>query len=41
MLLTLEDYRPLLDGLSDALTNVSQWATDQHNRLVAEPARAA
>jgi len=41
MLLTLEDYRPLLDGLSDALTNISQWAADQHNRLFAEPARAA
>ncbi|MCG6942252.1 MAG: hypothetical protein LJE69_13495, partial [Thiohalocapsa sp.] len=41
MLLTLEDYRPLLDGLSDALTNISQGAADQHNRLFAEPASAA
>lgn len=41
LLLTLEDYRPLLDGLADALTNIGQWAADQHNRLFAEPAPAA
>jgi hypothetical protein len=35
-LLTLEDYRPLIHELSEAATNITQWAADHHNRLFAE-----
>jgi hypothetical protein len=40
LLLTLEDYRPLVHDLSEAATNISHWAADHHNRLFAEQAAA-
>jgi hypothetical protein len=40
LLLTLEDYRPLIHDLSEAATNITQWATDHHDRLFAEQAAA-
>ncbi|QQO55066.1 MAG: IS4 family transposase [Thiohalocapsa sp. PB-PSB1] len=40
LLLTLEDYRPLIGDLSAAIENIARWAAEHHRALLAESVAA-